>query len=607
MLVKESLPLRESFEQCDTHDSSVGLQPLPQRKPFQRYRRHADPKFSEFQEFINVCEKVEKSGEPNFIGCRSPLDTHLQLDEWERLLENYEDKEVVELLKFGFPISFEGDLDLCEDVVIQNHKGANEQQEFVSCYLEKEVAAGHMMGPFKSNPFSKGAKVNALNTVPKKDSDEPRVISDLSYPKGRAVNDGIDKTKYLGKDIKLQLATVDDFARMIWKEGPGCLMFRKDLKGAYRQYRIDPGDVRKLAYVWNDELYFDLAVPMGLCSGAYICQRVTDAINFIYTNMGYGAVTYLDDFASAKRPIIAWKAYDGLGALFQILGSIEAIPKSIPPYWIMLFLGILFNSVSMTMEIDPQRLKELRKSLRMWLEKENASRKEVESLIGLLSFVSKCVRPARVFMARAFDYLAQIPDSGMWPVTDEFKLDVKWWYEFVERYNGVSLIPLPHWSQVNQIIETDACLTGCGGVNYVSGECFHVEFPVEILELHLDINQLELLTVMVAIKLWKDQLKGNRIRVQCDNTTAVAAMNKARMRTTFAQRCMREIAFWTAMSDFEVWTVHIEGVRNVVADALSRWHTNEQYKCSVEVLMRDKGLTVVEVPVELFDFTGEWI
>ena len=39
---------------------------------------------------------------------------------------------------------------------------------------------------------------------------------------------------------------------------------------------------------------------MGLKSAAFICQRLTNAVNWIYSQEGFSAVYYLDDFGAAE-------------------------------------------------------------------------------------------------------------------------------------------------------------------------------------------------------------------------------------------------------------------------------------------------------------------
>ena len=174
-------------------------------------------------------------------------------------------------------------------------------------------------------------------------------------------------------------------------------------------------------------------------------------------------------------------------------------------------------------------------------------------------------------------------------------------------YNGVSVIPKPHWSAVNSIIATDACLSGCGGFNFLSGEFFHAVFPVRFEQENWSINELELLAIMVALKLWASQLKTERFRMHCDNTTAVAAMNLSRVRNPNVQACMREIAYIAATAEFEVLVVHVEGASNTLPDLLSRWHLDQRHRDHFRQLTNNCTVQELFVSEDLFKFTGDWV
>jgi len=81
---------------------------------------------------------------------------------------------------------------------------------------------------------------------------------------------------YLGEEFHLSYPTVDMIAERIAHYGKGCLLFKRDLKRAYRQFPVDPGDYHLLGYRWKDHLYFDTVLPMGLRMAAMACQRSTD-------------------------------------------------------------------------------------------------------------------------------------------------------------------------------------------------------------------------------------------------------------------------------------------------------------------------------------------
>ena len=50
------------------------------------------------------------------------------------------------------------------------------------------------------------------------------------------------------------------------------------------------------------QCFADRVLPMGLRSSSQICQRVTSAVVFMYFNMGFMAVNYLDDVGGAEVP-----------------------------------------------------------------------------------------------------------------------------------------------------------------------------------------------------------------------------------------------------------------------------------------------------------------
>ena len=65
------------------------------------------------------------------------------------------------------------------------------------------------------------------------------------------------------------------------------------------------------------------------------------------------------------------------------------------------------------------------------------------------------------------------------------------------------------WSEPDQFWATDACLVGAGGT--FADSCFHCEFPEFICRKNLHINNLELLTIVVAVKLWGHLWKGKKL------------------------------------------------------------------------------------------------
>ena len=452
------------------------------------------------QLFVSLHHRVHAAGLPNFRGARLAVPTSLNLPLWRSLLSEYPDVGVCDFLEFGWPIGYDYNGALPSSV-FRNHRGAIDFPSAFDSYLSTELRLGSVCGPFARNPFSSPYAVSPLNSVPKQGSVERRFILDLSWPEGSLVNDGICKEFYLGEPVNLTYPTVDDIAERIVQLGPGCL-FKRDLKRAYRQLPVDPYDYPLLGYLWGDQLFFDVRLPMGLRSAAMACQRVTNSVCFMLSQAGCFALSYLDDFMGISTPHDADRQFELSGSLLQALGLQESSQKVCPPSTQMICLGVLFDTVNLTMSVNPARLRELQDAvLPPWLVKKSATKTELQSLIGKLAFVCKCVRPGRLFLSRLLDILRSLrrPRHRV-RLTADFRKDIRWWPRFLSVYNGVSFIPTPLWSSPDSVFSTDACLTGCGGMS--ASEFFHVEFPPSVLAQFSAIHLLEALAIVVALRLW---------------------------------------------------------------------------------------------------------
>ena len=99
------------------------------------------------------------------------------------------------------------------------------------------------------------------------------------------------------------------------------------------------------------------------------------------------------------------------------------------------------------------------------------TRKDLESLIGKLQFVTACVRPGRIFISRLLNALRG-PAMGVHKAEVEMCKDIDWWKKYLTEYNGVSIL----WPEVhlvpNEQLASDSCLTGLGGRQCVIGNIF---------------------------------------------------------------------------------------------------------------------------------------
>ena len=297
---------------------------------------------------------------------------------------------------------------------------------------------------------------------------------------------------------------------------------------------MDPKDYIFLVYHWSDCLYFDLVLLFGLRSATLACQRTTNAIvNIFQSVFNHACINYIDDFGGVKTTFEeASHAFCALEHLFNELGLESSPSKDCSPSTRMVFLGLIYDTVKMSIEVPPDKLHNTFDLIRHWLTGPQSTKSDLQSLIGKLSYIYACISPGRIFMQRLLNELRQLPTkrSRFVPHSDMLS-DLHWWYKFLSVYNGVSLLRSSPWPVSDHYFCTDACAAGIRG--FFCGRFFHSSFPACIDPNSLSIASLEMLAVTVSIKLWFDELCGLRILVCTDNLTTEIAVNTGRSRVPF--------------------------------------------------------------------------
>ena len=93
-------------------------------------------------------------------------------------------------------------------------------------------------------------------------------------------------------------------------------------------------------------------------------------------------------------------------------------------------------------------------------------------------------------------------------------------------------------------------------------------WPAAWEDLHITIK--ELLPIILGVALWGKQWAGKTVRCWCDNAAAVAAVNSGSSKNERMMQLLRSAFFFTAAYGITLVAVHIPGVENREADALSR-------------------------------------
>ena len=466
----------------------------------------------------------------------------------------------MDLLEYGFPLDFDRDAPLMSTE--ENHASAKNFASHVQTYISEELKHGAMLGPFASKPIQ--LHISPFMTRDKPESKVRRTIFDLSWPESYSVNDGVVRDEYLGSKFLLHYPSVDDIVQKLNKLGPGSLMFKVDISRAFRQLKVDPGDIDLLG-LKQDAYFIDQSVPFRYRHGSIFFEKVTDSIRYIMRKHGFNNLfNYVDDLIYCDLPSKIYPAYQFLLQLLPKLGLDINKKKLVPPTTSMICLGILVNSETRTMSVPPEKLESIAAMCHEWQNKKFCSKRQSQSLLGSLLFISKCVKPARVFLNRMLQFLRLMGTQKIVTLSAEFFRDLNWFCTFLKQFNGVVYYdPRP----IQAELHLDACLTGMGGI--FENQCYALPIPKDFH--NYSIVHLEMLNIVVALKVWATQWSNKKLRIKCDNMAVVEVLTSGKTKDNILATCARNVWLLCAIFNISIHIEHIPGKQNVIADLLSRY------------------------------------
>lgn len=444
--------------------------------------------------------------------------------------------------------------------------------------IDHDIDLGIKIGPFFTPPFP--AFVGSpLGCFAKKRSNKYRVIHDLSWPPGLSINDFIDKDAF-----HIQYLSLDDVISRIKLLGPHTLLAKLDLESAFHHIPVRPQDFELLGstfYRFNPntnsyikEYYYDTCLQFGARSSPKLFSDFATAAKYVmeYNGASY-TEHYLDDYIT-----MGVAASDECQNNLQImmdtchdLGFSLNPTKICNPSCVMEYLGIVLDTNLMQARISEERLHDVLAELESWTHRRSATKRQILSLIGKLTFVSRVVRPGRTFVRRMIALAKRIPHLHQTVrLSSDFQKDVAWWIHYLPNWNGVSMFYEDQWiSSVDVHIYTDSSDIAAAG--FVAGAWFVVPFVHEFQELiQLSINWRELFAIVVTAATFGHLWRGKKLMFHCDNMCTVEVVRSGSCRNEQIMDLIRKLFFICAKYNFELSTCYVNTHANDIADALSR-------------------------------------
>ena len=522
--------------------------------------------------------------------------TPLCIQAWERELAHHPDQQLVAYIlsgiKNGFRVGFNHGA-LALRIKGGNMLSTRQAPNVVENYLKEELELGRVVKLSSSEALKLGVHCSPFGVIPKKHKPGKwRLIIDLSAPEGSSVNDGIAKEL-----CSLAYTSVDEVVACILKQGKGSLLAKMDLKQAYRNVPVHPQDRLLLGMEWQGDVFVDKALPFGLRSAPLIFSALADCLQWIMEQRGADNVFhYLDDFltvgkgrspqCSANLEVMKHTCAD--------TGSPVEPEKLEGPATVIGFLGLELDTNEMVVRLPSDKLARLMEMLSAWRGKKACRKRELLSLVGVLSHASKAVRPGRAFLRRLIDLSMVVKHLDHYiRLNGSARSDIEWWFRFASKWNGTAMMTVVDRSNPVALITSDASGSwGCGAF-YLS-QWFQIAWGGPVAESSITVK--ELVPIVVAAAIWGKSWAGGTVLAKCDNAAVVAMINKGNCKEQECMHLLRCLSFIGAEFNFNLVATHVEGRENVLADALSR--NNISLFCQ---LYPQAHATPTRIPPELLD------
>ncbi len=489
----------------------------------------------------------------------------LQYNYWHTNMNDHPDPSFVDKLlhgiSHGVDIGCRGVMSGC---ISPNWPSASVFEDDVTEFVMTNYNLGRVVGPWLAPP-TENFICSPLGAFEKKG--KVRTITDLSWPPGGSVNDHIDRDEY-----SVQYTTVDEAAEMCLQYEE-CFLAKSDIQKAYTHVVVQPKDWEKLGFKWGDYYYAWAILPFGLRSACALYDMYAEGLEYMAIKNGCLAtcVHFLDDnlFLAPSRESCQ-NSLDIFKKTARDAGFAIQESKCQGPDRVLEFLGITIDTINKTLCISPERMKEILDELRTWLPLKSCTKRQLLSLIGKLSFISRVVRCGRTFLRRLIDLSTKVKHLHYRiKLNVQARLDIIWWLNSLATHNGVAMFP-GVWNSANVLeIWTDASDAAAAGV---FGESW---FVIPFVGTHrwmvsMPIHWRELYAVVKCLKTYGTKIANTRIVLHVDNQVACYAINNGTTRCPQLMELVRCLYFTLVEFGLECRAEYIRSQDNIQADALSR-------------------------------------
>ena len=415
-------------------------------------------------------------------------------------------------------------------------------QEYVKDLLSKSVIRKVRSIRFQGRLFC----------VPKRNSTKKRVILDLST-----------LNKFIRCE-KFRMLTVSQIRMLL---PPGAVTISIDLSDAYWHIPIARRLTPFLGFKLGNQKFAFKALPFGLNIAPRIFTKLTDVVVHFLRQKGILVAAYLDDWLIwAKTATDCIKSAKEVMSFLESLGFRINVEKSrLTPASQFEWLGLQWDLTNCRLSLPSEKRKSIARQVRNLLAVPSLSRRSQERIMGSLQFASvtdnilkaKLKDINRIWLSRANSRLRDMKKK----TPKILRVRLSHWSRAKNLSRSVPLQPPPP----SMTIHTDASRSGWGG--QAPHQTCQGTWSPTFQRFH--INVLEAMAVLLSLKRLNPPRRIH-IRLVLDNSAVVHCINRKGSRSGSVNQVMIAILSLARRRSWHLSAIHLAGVQNVVADALSR-------------------------------------
>ena len=351
------------------------------------------------------------------------------------------------------------------------------------------------------------------------------VFSLFTRPKKDGRKRMILNLKKLNKNIQYEHFKMESIQNVIDLMEDNCFMASVDLKDAYFSVPIHESHRKYLKFSHREILYEFKAMPQGYGPAMRVFTKLLKAPFSVLRQLGLLSVIYVDDsYLQGKTYLICLENIKKTIDMLQNLGFTINFEKSVLiPQQEITFLGLIFNSISMTITLTQEKKDKIYNLCIKAMNNTSITIRSLASLIGNFTAAFPAI-PLGKFYYRNLERIktrALINSKGDFDaktgISTEGITELEWWTNNIHAATRSVKIP-----DIDMTIYTDASDLGWGITNSTSSS--GGRWSTQEGETHINVRELK--AIEIGVLSYTKNTQPQHIRVMSDNTTAIAYINK---------------------------------------------------------------------------------